>query len=290
MVARLMVVASVLLVGTWGNTCPDDPEVDLCSDTTTTDGSTEEVNVNGAMRIRTSLMPVLLLAGAMKSKNAFLVLPLLGAPLAAEAAASGPGPYTCGALKKWFKQEGCCGNSEKEVDIVTVPKPQKRLFGANICEGKQPVNAGPGDGYFNNVNCLSGGQLQSLEQAGANVTRGYRGGLDAGGRVPITTSYLEAGLCPVNVHWHLGTEHYSYGEFDEHGDGPANSAEEDDEGEADSRRLAKARLGYRCHKYDASDAKFTTEYNWKHCEGMHVGETYEVHWPHSAAGACGTPY
>ena len=24
--------------------------------------------------------------------------------------------------------------------------------------------------------------------------------------------------------------------------------------------------------------------------GMKVGETYEVHWPHSAAGACGTPY
>jgi len=23
---------------------------------------------------------------------------------------------------------------------------------------------------------------------------------------------------------------------------------------------------------------------------MHVGETYEVHWPHSAAGACGTPH
>ena len=24
-------------------------------------------------------------------------------------------------------------------------------------------------------------------------------------------------------------------------------------------------------------------------EHMRVGETYEVHWPHSAAGACGTP-
>jgi len=23
---------------------------------------------------------------------------------------------------------------------------------------------------------------------------------------------------------------------------------------------------------------------------MHVGETYEIHWPHSAAGACGTPW
>jgi len=122
------------------------------------------------------------------------------------------------------------------------------------------------------------------------------------------------GLCPVNVHWHLGTEHRSAGEYDETGVGPANSYVPDATGEDDSRRLraqpssdwavqqreshndegrrmgATARLGLRCKKYDANDAKFTTEYNWKHCVDMHVGETYEVHWPHSAAGACGTPY
>jgi hypothetical protein len=50
-----------------------------------------------------------------------------------------------------------------------------------------------------------------------------------------------------------------------------------------------ARQGYQCHKYK-DEAKFTTEYNWQHCVGMHVGETYEVHWPHSALGACNTPY
>ena len=32
------------------------------------------------------------------------------------------------------------------------------------------------------------------------------------------------------------------------------------------------------------------QYDWKHCKKMHVGETYEVHWPHSAAGACGTKW
>ena len=53
---------------------------------------------------------------------------------------------------------------------------------------------------------------------------------------------------------------------------------------------AGARLGHRCHHYNAADAKFTSEYNWQHCVGMHVGETYEVHWPHSAAGACGTKW
>merc|ERR1712187_324824 len=71
------------------------------------------------------------------------------------------------------------------------------------------------------------------------------------------------------------------GEFDEYGSGP----------EKDSRRLAEdARLGFRCRHYDSNDPKFTTEYEWKHCVGLHVGETYEVHWPHSAAGMCGTPH
>merc|ERR1712050_705138 len=56
------------------------------------------------------------------------------------------------------------------------------------------------------------------------------------------------------------------------------------------RRLAAARYGYACRKYDANNSKFNTEYDWKYCKDMHVGETYEVHWPHSALGACGTPY
>lgn len=55
------------------------------------------------------------------------------------------------------------------------------------------------------------------------------------------------------------------------------------------RQLAgKARKGFQCGLYDETDAKFTTEYKWEHCVDMEVGQTYEVHWPHSAAGACGT--
>merc|ERR1711988_1278996 len=50
------------------------------------------------------------------------------------------------------------------------------------------------------------------------------------------------------------------------------------------------RRGFRCHHYKADDVKFTTAYEWQHCKHMVVGETYEVHWPHSAAGACGTDY
>jgi len=49
-------------------------------------------------------------------------------------------------------------------------------------------------------------------------------------------------------------------------------------------------MGNRCHQYDSTDSKFTTPYEWHHCMDMVVGETYEVHWPHSAAGMCGTPW
>jgi hypothetical protein len=51
----------------------------------------------------------------------------------------------------------------------------------------------------------------------------------------------------------------------------------------------EVRYGYACGHYDATDERFADNYVWQHCLDMHVGETYEVHWPHSAFGACGTP-
>jgi len=92
------------------------------------------------------------------------------------------------------------------------------------------------------------------------------------------------------LHWHLGAEHRSAGQFDETGVSPglAGYKPADDNPDA-TRRLATARYGFACKLYDANNAKFTTEYDWKFCKDMHVGETYEVHWPHSALGACGTP-
>jgi hypothetical protein len=148
----------------------------------------------------------------------------------------------------------------------------------NPCKGQKPYHAGPGDKYFANVECMKDGVVAVLEQAGANVSPGYKGGMDAGEwRVPITERYNQTDLCAVNVHWHLGAEHLSEGQYDENGKGPSSEG-------------YKERLGHRCHFYDAADPKFTTPYNWKHCKDMHVGETYEVHWPHSAAGACGTEW
>ena len=144
----------------------------------------------------------------------------------------------------------------------------------NVCMDKNP--------NIPNVDCV---HLEGPgPQSGANVTKGYQGLLETNSQ-PLTIPYWKNSMCPVNVHWHLGTEHYSVGEYDENGSGP--------NGSTDLRRnLAggdkPVRAGFRCHHYDDTDSRFTTEYEWKHCIGMEVGETYEVHWPHSAAGACGT--
>jgi len=166
----------------------------------------------------------------------------------------------------------------------------------NPCAGQKPYDAGPHDRYFSNVDCMKDNVVQVLEQAGANVTRGYKGLLDAGERVPITKPYDQTDLCPVNVHWHLGAEHYSAGQYDGGGKGPAqtNSSSSSSSSMSGRRELAgdyaEVRRGFRCHHYNEDDAKFNTDYAWQHCTNMVIGETYEVHWPHSAAGACGTAY
>jgi hypothetical protein len=140
--------------------------------------------------------------------------------------------------------------------------------GENVCEGKKPD--------LPNVDCIVDAITNVGPQAGANVTAGYKGNMLVD-HVPLTTPYWMNGMCPVNVHWHLGAEHLSVGQYDAEGGVPA---EEIDGG---------IRQGHQCNMYDAEDSKFTTPYDWKYCKNMEVGQTYEVHWPHSAAGACGTP-
>jgi len=223
----------------------------------------------------------------MYSKLQSLVLTLtLVSHVDANEAVSQPPQSKCGAIKATFKGAGCCGNDPKSSGFQIVPMPPTMLGGmANPCAGKKPkhVDAVAKDNYWANTDCLKDGVADVLEQSGTNVTKNYKGSMDTGGRAPITTAYWEAGLCPVNVHWHLGTEHLSVGQYDDKGKAPA--------GHDHNRRLgANARKGFSCHHYDSSDPKFTTEYAWQHCDkSMKVGETYEIHWPHSAAGACGTP-
>jgi len=200
------------------------------------------------------------------------------------------------------------GGSEVEVaptvsvsaDTMISAKAGSELEGTNVCH-KKKID-------LPNIACIiealedaadvSEGEVQAGPQAGGNVTQGYNGDMEVDVE-PITTPYYQAGLCPVNVHWHLGTEHYSAGEYDceSHADQEHREMMEDHQAvcgptEVHRRRklAGKARKGYQCNLYDAEDEKYTKPYEWKYCDKtMEVGQTYEVHWPHSAAGACGTP-
>merc|ERR1712086_947362 len=223
-----------------------------------------------------------------KPSNNMRVLVLLAVLCAYAQASSSPASSTCLDFKEAYQGFDCCGNEDvREVGSQIVPKPAHQInYGSNPCDGKKPTS----NAYWNNENCttedsqLDGGRNPAvLEQAGANVTAGYAGLIDSSSREPILTTYLQAGLCPVNVHFHLGAEHYSKGQFDETGTGPHGTS-------PGVRRSGEVRQGFQCKLYDAADAKFTTEYDFKFCSDMHVGETYEIHWPQSAAGACGTPY
>jgi len=193
-----------------------------------------------------------------------------------------------------FANVGLVHQMQKDVDSLVsgmVPEhapmsTKSPMSGTNTCDGKKKTiedyftDAGSSESNLANGACVDA-ITDAIEQAGGNVTKGYTGGM-AVTDVPLKTPYYQQGLCPVNVHWHLGAEHLSVGEYDGEGSGPGT--------ESHRKLLAEgARLGGRCHKYDSSVEMFTKEYDWQHCVGMKVGETYEVHWPHSAAGACGTP-
>jgi len=192
---------------------------------------------------------------------------------------------TCGDFKAAYKAHECCGSPNKQTNLQLVPMNPHTSNTGNPCEGTKPA-AGAG---FDNKPCFLDNILNAMEQSGTNVTMGYQGTLESGSSGPILGDYFHAGLCPVNVHWHLGTEHYSMGQYDEHGDGPEDHVYHIAPG--NDRRLSgdEARLGFRCHSFDDHDEKFTTPYKWHHCADMMVGETYEIHWPHSTVGACNTP-
>eukprot|EP00977_Amphora_coffeiformis_P012353 scaffold3051_cov175-Amphora_coffeaeformis.AAC.4 len=164
---------------------------------------------------------------------------------------------------------------DRVVNQYVIPT-SKPPLGDNICSGKNPD--------LPNVAFIVDSIVNVGPQAGADVTEGYQGQMVVD-HEPILTPYFENSMCPVNVHWHLGTEHYSQGQYDDEGTGPAA----EDTGDHRRELAGDVRPGFRCHLYDEHEPKFNTPYNWQHYHNMVVGETYEVHWPHSAAVACGTP-
>ena len=211
--------------------------------------------------------------------------------------AIGAGIAVCGAASlaslgmiAWVKLDMDEDTSTTPASALDITR-ASTISGDNFCAGAKPTADA-----WDNFDCYTDGVATLVEQAGGDVTMNADGEFPAaannagggGGSIradtaePIGTPYFQAGLCPVNVHWHLGAEHRSEGEFDEDGTGPSDG----------HRKLlagSEVRLGGRCHHYNAADSKFTKAYDWEHCVDMKVGETYEVHWPHSAFGACGTP-
>jgi len=123
----------------------------------------------------------------------------------------------------------------------------------------------------------------AFEQSPADVSIGAEEGMREGAGT-LVEDYEAAGMCVVNVHFHLGAEHKSAGQYDVDGAEFMASL-----GESERRRLAAAEdyPGWFCQGYDAEDPKYTTEYEWEYCEGVHVGMTYEIHWPASTHGHCG---
>jgi len=197
-------------------------------------------------------------------------------------APSPPKSLTCGALRDHYKTHECCGNPNQEAggyQLVPAKPKGSGIWGANPCAGQNPLWAN--EECFDDDNVFN---ENITEQAPGDVSDMFKGFMYVGTRVPINVAYRKSAnhLCPVNVHWHIGAEHRSVGEYDENGKSPELAGTPMTGG--------KYRYGLACHHYDADDAKFVKPYDWKHCVDMHVGETYEVHWPHSSLGACGTPW
>jgi len=217
---------------------------------------------------------------------------------------------TCGDLKTLFQDHTCCDSG---TDLAnTQIRPTSKYSMSNKIAGTNPCDNAQQDLYLKNEKCFIDSVVDAVEasfadvavgpQSGADVTKGFVGEFDVsmmmnGSGITVNKFPFRDGagtedgaaglgpLCPVNVHWHLGAEHKSGGQYDEAGKSPSPN-NQNYTASAD----APVRYGFACHHYDASDSKFTTEYKWKHCTDMKVGETYEVHWPHSVLGACGTPH
>lgn len=320
MTVSVLMSASLVMLATAG-LCPADPTVELC-DLTTTGNNTNATNQSGSgdessgalRRAGAASGPIMAVAlacglGSKGGPSSQLLAPLVLSTLMVPGQAASAGGaesdrslaatsglhQTCSDMKSLYKSEACCGSPTKAVHVQAVPFPPKegnKISGTNICSGKKPTAAA-----WANKDCMKNGVVNAVEQAGADVTRDFAGKLVTA-NLPAMKKYREMSppLCPVNVHWHIGAEHRSAGEYDENGKSPkkAGSPATLSSGRrlnASERSLAgKERYGFACRHYDANNAIFTKAYDWKHCIGMHVGETYEVHWPHSALGACDTPH
>jgi len=189
----------------------------------------------------------------------------------------------------------CKAQACPEPDVCIVPEPDLE---PNPCAGA-PLTAELG-----NVPCDGRGVKV---QSPVDVTPGFESGL----REPDLPPHVDLkadGMCVVNVHWHLGAEHRSETEYSElfwfkhpklpegHRRALAKDYKEQDRYKTgiDIHDIPIEHVGHMCkiakEGFERNDPIYTTEYNFKYCKDMHVGLTYEIHWPHSSLGACQTKW
>ena len=123
-------------------------------------------------------------------------------------------------------------------ETVTV----KEELGFNPCYGRHAYT----ETLLGNSACFDDDMNPAVgPQAGADITEGSAGLMSVEAhQQPILDEYQNTALCPVNVHWHMGAEHRSEGQFDEDGKSPET---EDDHGRA---LAGDVRHGHKCHHYD----------------------------------------
>ncbi|EOD20109.1 delta CA [Emiliania huxleyi CCMP1516] len=160
----------------------------------------------------------------------------------------------------------------------------------NPCKAQKPYHAAPGDNYFRNIECMKDNLVQHLSE----------GQYDYHGTGPAYNSTNSTkDLYANHVHGYHDRDAEDYVSKEEYYESKKNKGDPyaDDGKKKKEKKEWTERLGLRCHHYDDEHEMFKTvatgakkPYEWKHCVEMMVGETYEVPWPHSAAGACGTEW
>ncbi len=118
---------------------------------------------------------------------------------------------------------------------------------------------------------------QANAQSPRNVTRGSPGEVDTPLVYTPTGAFNNAAMDPANLHFHLGAEHYSGGQYDVDFDygKPPGSTDEETPGRMCSIPMLKAKFGL-------TDAQVDTPYAFQYCRGeTRVGSTYEFHYVHS---------
>lgn len=127
-------------------------------------------------------------------------------------------------------------------------------------------------------------------QSPRDVTPGFVG--EKPSRLPPSSIVTRVDtMALVNVHFHLGAEHRSEGEYD------TTKPSDDTEARRRLRRLLDSgdpalpleTHGYYCDQspgyVEKRDAGGLGEYAFEHCENVEVGQTYEVHWVYSTGAA-----